>query len=63
MADKKATLIVFGYEDGSYEFANGEHAQEVMEWLNSAQSMSWIHRGQYTGRKMVVVPAPPEVKP
>jgi hypothetical protein len=63
MANKKTTLVIFAYDNGSLEYATGDHAQEVMEWLNACQSMECIHGGQYTGRKMIEVPAPPEVKP
>ena len=58
MAPKKAVLIVFGYDDGSSEYAVGKHATEVMDWLNACQAMQAIHGGQYHGEKMVEIPAP-----
>lgn len=60
MSEKKVTLVLFAYDDGSMEFAAGDHAVEVMGWLNSGQSMLAVHGGQYSGRKMVLVPASPE---
>ena len=54
MADKKTTLVMFSYDDGSSEYAEGEHAEEVMQWLSGCQAMQCIHGGQYTGRKMIV---------
>ena len=58
MANKTATMILFAYSDGSSEYAVGDHAAEVMQWLSACQSMECIHGGQYTGRKMIEVPAP-----
>jgi hypothetical protein len=63
MADKTTTLVRFEYSDGSAEYAKGDHAQEVMDWLNAAQSMLCVHGGNYTGRRMVEVPAPDVVPP
>jgi hypothetical protein len=56
--DKKATLVLFTYDDGSSEYAAGDHAVEVMAWLTRAQSMLCIHGGNYAGRKMIEVPGP-----
>jgi hypothetical protein len=53
MANKKATLVIFGYDDGSSEYAIGDHAEEVMQWLNGGQAMMALHGGNYTGRKMI----------
>ena len=58
MAEKTTTLIIFGYTDGSSEYAVGDHAQEVMDWLSGCQTMSFIHGGEYKGRRMIEVPAP-----
>ena len=58
MADKTTTLVLFTYSDGSSEYAVGDHAQEVMTWLNGCQTMSFIHGGEYKGRRMIEVPAP-----
>jgi len=58
MADKKTTRVLFEYSDGSSKYAVGDHAEEVMQWLSACQSMQCIHGGQYTGRKMIEVPAP-----
>ncbi len=55
---KKATLVLFTYDDGSSEYASGAHAEEVMAWLNAAQAMTCHHGAQYRGRKMVEVRAP-----
>lgn len=58
MSDKKAVLVIFGYSNGSYDHAVGDHAVEVMQWLNAGQSMMASHGGGYKGKKMIVVPAP-----
>jgi hypothetical protein len=57
MSDKKTTLVLFAYDDGSSEYAVGAHAQEVKDWINAGQSMLFAHGSTYTGRKMVFVPA------
>ena len=60
MSDKKTTLVIFGFSDGSSEYAVGDHAQEIMQWFNSGQHMLYIHGSEYTGKKMIEVPAPDE---
>lgn len=62
-ADKKTVLVVFGYSDGSYEYAAGVHGREVGEYLGHAQAMTWIHGGGYDGTKMISVPAPDDLEP
>lgn len=57
MANKKTALVVLGYDDGSYEYAVGDHVEEVNSYLSAAQGMMYVHGGEYKGRKMVVVPA------
>lgn len=56
MSDKKTVLVVFGYSDGSYDHAVGEHAEEVWAWIRSCESMQFAHGGKYRGRIMVEVP-------
>jgi hypothetical protein len=58
MEERKATLVIFAYDDGSFEYSVGDSAAEVMEWLIAAQSMLCVHGSNYTGRKMVEVPGP-----
>jgi hypothetical protein len=57
MADKKATLVFFAYDDDSLEYAVGDHAAEIMKWFDAAESMLCNQCRGYTGRKMVEVPA------
>lgn len=63
MADKKTVLVVFGYSDGSYDYAVGDHAKEVSDFLNGCQSMAFVHGGEYRGRIMEIVPAPDDLEP
>jgi hypothetical protein len=58
VAEKKINLVMFGYDDGSYEIANGDHAREVMTFLSGCQTLAYAHGSQYQGRKMVEIPAP-----
>lgn len=63
MDDKRTVLVVFGYSDGSYEYAAGDHGREVGEYLGHAQAMVWIQGGLYRGRKTILVPAPDDLEP
>lgn len=58
MSDKKTSLVVIGYSEGSYEYAVGAHAKEVMAYLNAGQSILHSHGATYKGEKMVCVPVP-----
>lgn len=60
MANKKTSLVILGYADGSYEYAVGDHAEEVASYINAAQAMQYIHGGMYNGKQMIAVPAPGE---
>jgi hypothetical protein len=60
MADKpKVTHIEICYDDGSREFADGDAANQVWDWLMSAQTMLCIHGGAYKGPKLTVDPGKP----
>lgn len=60
--NRKAVRIEFEYDDGTILYAEGDHAEEVMQYLNSAQTMHAIHGANYRGRTMLerVRPTPPE---
>lgn len=52
MRVKKAVVVYFEYDDGTAEIARGEHAQQVMSYLVTAQSMNALHGEVYLGRPM-----------
>lgn len=54
---KKPVKVLFAYDDGSSEYAEGDHAEEVMSYLRAAQGMLAAHGGEYTGRRMIQVSA------
>jgi hypothetical protein len=58
MAEKKVTLVRIEYSDGSAELAEGNHAEEVMNWYHAAESMLLIHGGVYKGNTMIQIPSP-----
>ena len=57
---KKITKMLYQYDDGSSEYLEGEDAVKAADWLNSCQTLAYIHGSVYTGPKMISVPA--EVK-
>lgn len=51
--NRKAVRIEFEYDDGTILSAEGDHAEEVMKYLDRAQVMYVIHGASYTGRMMI----------
>jgi len=54
---KKCIFIRVEYDDGSAEWAAGDHADEVWSFLMASQTMNCIHGAVYHGRKMESSPA------
>lgn len=53
----KCVYIELRFDDGTKRIAEGDHAQQVLDWWNACETMNFIHGAEYKGQTLI------EVKP
>ena len=53
-------FIEIRFKTGKVLRAEGDHAKEVWDWLQSGESMNFIHGARYTGKPMATVDEVPQ---
>jgi hypothetical protein len=56
-ADSECVRIEIEYADGTIEYATGDHAVEVLKYLNWGQQMAAIHGMPYARQRMLTRPS------
>jgi hypothetical protein len=51
--EKTVTHIEIRYSDGSFDWAAGDNAQQIMDWYKAAEQMLCLHGGVYKGPKLI----------